>query len=103
MCDEHRSEQRRFHDSKRSHSAHRGYDSTWEKLRLLKLREDPLCECDKCKASGRVVAAEVVDHILPVSLRPDLRLVWENLRSMSKRCHDSHTINAQGANAMRRT
>lgn len=40
--------------------------------------------------------ATVVDHIMSISERPDLRLEWSNLRAMSKRCHDRRTAREQG-------
>jgi 5-methylcytosine-specific restriction endonuclease McrA len=40
----------------------------WERLRLLKLQQNPLCEvCLQQRAE--VVAAEVVDHRIPISER----------------------------------
>lgn len=72
------------------------YDAAWRKLSKQKLAEDPLCECDDCKASGDHVAATVVDHIIPIAERPDLRLTWSNLRSMAKRHHDRHTARTVG-------
>ena len=80
----------------RGSAAQRGYDSTWRKLRLQFLRQHPLCECEDCKLSGLPDIATVVDHILPVEERPDLRLVESNLRAMSKRHHDAHTARTRG-------
>ena len=80
----------------RAKTADRGYDATWRKLRAVYLRQHPLCMCDECKASGAVVAAEVVDHIIPIAERPELRLEWSNLRAMSKQHHDRHTALTQG-------
>jgi 5-methylcytosine-specific restriction protein A len=57
----------------------------------------PLCQCDDCQEGGiRVTAANVVDHIKPIRERPDLRLVWGNLRAMAKRCLDRHTARTAG-------
>lgn len=83
-------------DQHRGNSTQRGYDAEWRKIRAQKLAVNPLCECDACKSSHRTTAAEVVDHIRSIAARPDLRLVWSNLRSMSKRCHDQHTARTQG-------
>ena len=38
----------------------------------------------------------MVDHIKPISEAPELRLVWSNLRSMCKDCHDKHTLSQTG-------
>jgi 5-methylcytosine-specific restriction protein A len=81
---------------KRPKTAARGYDADWKKLRDQFLREHPICECDDCMASGAIVPSEVVDHRKPIAERPDLRLVWSNLRAMSKAHHDSHTAREQG-------
>lgn len=77
---------------RRPSAASRGYDRDWQRLRLMKLANDPLCECEYCAATNRVMAAEVVDHIIPIKEQPALRLEWSNLRSMSKACHDRHTL-----------
>ena len=66
-------------------SAHaRGYDKTWQALRLRYLRAHPTCmHCDR--------AATDVDHVLSVRQRPDLRLSWSNLRALCHRCHSRRT------------
>ncbi len=70
----------------------RGYDEHWKRLRDWWLRIHPLCACDDCQEGKlRLHAAQVVDHIIPICTRPDLRLEPSNLRSMTKRCHDRHT------------
>lgn len=84
------------HGRTRGKTSARGYDAAWRKLRAVKLAANPLCECDDCKATGATVAAQVVDHIIPIRQRPDLRLTWSNLRSMSKAHHDAHTAREQG-------
>lgn len=90
-------QRRKDHDLERGSAAKRGYDGAWQRLRKRKLEVDPLCECDDCQAGAkRVTAANVVDHIIPIAERPDLRLVWSNLRSMQKTCHDRHTARHQG-------
>jgi 5-methylcytosine-specific restriction protein A len=62
----------------------RGYDRTWQKLRLMVLRREPLCR--KCgKAAGDV------DHILSIRRRPDLRLDPENLQALCRACHCKKT------------
>ncbi len=80
---------REAHDRWRGSAASRGYDRAWGKLRLAHLRAEPLCRM--CAAAGVVTAATVVDHIQPISVRPELRLVDENLRSLCKSHHDALT------------
>lgn len=59
--------------------------SRWRKGRLLKLQRDPLCEVSL--QEGRVVAADVVDHIHPVRLGGSF---WDesNWQSMSTSEHN---------------
>ena len=82
-------ETRRAYEKSRPSPAERGYDSTWRKLRLEFLKAHPLC--DFCHAGGRVTPAAVVDHILTIEARPDLRLEWNNLRSLCVRCHNTRS------------
>jgi 5-methylcytosine-specific restriction enzyme A len=37
----------------------------WERVRLLKMQQNPLCEA--CLQVGEIVPAEVVDHRVPIS------------------------------------
>lgn len=78
---------------KEVHSRRTGhYDQAWKDTREAFLLENPYCMCDECKKDGRLLLAEVVDHIETIEDRPDLRLDWNNLRSMTKRHHDRHTM-----------
>ena len=88
-------------DRWRGSAASRGYDAAWKALRLAKLKADPLCWW--CLRKGVLTAANTVDHIEPITERPDLRLVWSNLRSGCKPCHDAHTARqvAAGHRGMR--
>ncbi len=78
-------------------SAHkRGYTKKWQRASKAFLRANPLCQCEECKASGRVVAATVVDHIVPH--RGDMKLFWDrsNWQAMSKKHHDRKTAREDG-------
>lgn len=70
------------------------YGRAWGEVRLLKLSRNPLCQvrlkCDKLPLSRQ--RATEVHHVHPVRERPDLRLVWENLRSVCKACHRALTV-----------
>jgi 5-methylcytosine-specific restriction protein A len=92
---------RKEHDQWRGSAASRGYDAAWRALRKAKLAADPLCWW--CCCEGILTPANTVDHIIPISERPALRLVWSNLRSGCKRCHDAHTAHqvAAGHRGMR--
>jgi len=63
----------------------RGYDRRWRKLRLIVLREEPLCRM--CQQIGRATLAMVVDHIKPKRLGgTDAR---DNLQPLCTLCHNS--------------
>ena len=59
----------------------------WHSLRAAQLREQPLCKY--CMDTGKVQAANIVDHIQPH--RGDEGLFYDpnNLQSLCKTCHDS--------------
>jgi 5-methylcytosine-specific restriction protein A len=80
----------------RSTVAQRGYGARWQRESKIFLRLHPICECDDCKASGDVVASEVVDHDPPH--RGDMVKFWDvsTWRAMSKRCHDRKTARYDG-------
>ncbi len=58
----------------------------WRKLRNLKLKQSPVCE--ECLRAGRVVPAEIADHILPAREYPEHRLRLDNLQSLCRGCHN---------------
>jgi len=65
----------------------RGYDSTWEKVRAMKLAQDPYC--NRCGKPG-----EDVHHIKTIATHPDLRLDLTNLETLCHSCHSKHTASA---------
>jgi hypothetical protein len=65
----------------------RGYDYEWTQTSKAHLNRFPLCE--ECIYEGRTVLADLVDHKIPLRLRPDLRLKKSNLWSLCQRCHDT--------------
>lgn len=69
----------------------------WRNCRSIKLSINPFCECNACKVSGRILNAEVVDHIKPINPNDPYNtmngkygepLSFDNLMSMSARCHN---------------
>lgn len=71
----------------RETSAQRGYGSRWQKARATYLRSHPLCVM--CAKRNIVIAASVVDHIIPH--KGDQSLFWDsenNWQSLCKPCHD---------------
>lgn len=61
------------------------YGAAWQRQRATTLRAEPLCRM--CLASGRTVAATVVDHIQP--LEDGGTNEQANLQPLCKRCHDA--------------
>lgn len=93
-CEQHKKEKQKQQDEQRGSAASRGYDSRWQKARLAYLREHPLCV--QCHKEGRVVAASVVDHIIPH--KGDKQLFWSknNWQALCKHCHDVKTAKEDG-------
>lgn len=73
------------YDQQRGKTAARGYGRDWQRLRRAFLTKFPLCRM--CEERGKVVVADLVDHIVPVKRAPNLRLVESNLQSLCTACH----------------
>ena len=89
-------ERKRRFDKNRPSRSKRGYGRDWQRVRLAHLEMEPFCRF--CKERNWLVAAQVVDHIISIEERPDLRLEHSNLRSLCKSCHDSRTSFDHGFN-----
>lgn len=87
MCGGARRTQRAY-DQERGTAAQRGYDRRWRRLRLMYLREHPLCV--ECLAAGRTVAATDVDHI--VAKRDGGSDDYTNLQALCHSCHSKKTM-----------
>lgn len=89
-CPEHT----RKREQERGTSHQRGYDARWRKARLTYLRRHPLCRL--CEGAGRVVPADVVDHVKPH--RGDQSLFWdvENWQPLCTPCHSTKTATEDG-------
>jgi 5-methylcytosine-specific restriction protein A len=81
----------------------RGYGKEWQKLRLVVLKRDRyLCQCQHCKAEGRVTIASEVDHV--VSKAQATKLGWlpeqvdhpSNLQAINHDCHVIKTMEEKG-------
>lgn len=88
------------YDSQRGTSTERGYDSRWRKYRTWFLSQHPLCgqrdasaietADSRCQQSGRIKAATVVDHIVPVSGPNDPEFyAIANHQAMCDGCHNA--------------
>lgn len=91
-CEEHRAEARRdsdrLLDKRRGTSSERGYDAKWQRFREWFLSRAGNQYCHRClELDGEIVKAEVVHHVIPVSERPDLRLVPDNCQPLCYQCH----------------
>lgn len=84
-------------DRVRGGSAKRGYDYRWQRYSAERLRLYPLCADPDNRHPGVVEAAELTDHIIPVS-GPDDPLFWDrtNHQSLSRSCHSYKTAKEDG-------
>lgn len=76
-------------EEKRESSHARGYSSQWRKARIGYLAKHPLC-CE-CNKQGLVVAANVVDHVIPHQGNKALFWNSDNWQALCKQCHDRKT------------
>lgn len=81
------------HGEDRRSAAKRGYDRTWQRLRLMQLRREPLCREHQLRR-GEIMEATEVDHIVPLSAGGANAL--ENLQSLCKSCHSAKTAREAG-------
>ena len=95
-CDEHKREARKQQDEARGTANDRGYSAAWRKAREGFLRKHPLCVRCLHSVPPVIVAATVVDHIIPH--RGDKDLFWDrnNWQSLCKPCHDEKTAREDG-------
>lgn len=71
----------------------------WRRKRdAVMARDQWLCQCDTCKAEGRLTEAQEVDHIIPVWKGGSDEL--SNLRAINRDCHKAKTAR-ESAEAMR--
>lgn len=83
-CATHARAARREQDQRRGSSAARGYDGTWQRLRMIVLHEEPLCRY--CRERGKLEPATTVDHMTPLS-RGGARLDRANLAGACATCN----------------
>lgn len=77
----------------RASAARRGYDRTWQRIRLTKLAADPFCE--DCLNAGRGdIPATEVDHVR--ALEAGGTHDAANLRSLCHPCHTRKTNRIDG-------
>lgn len=90
-CEQHRRDQWQIHDHRRGNAAERGYDEAWRQI-ARRRRELDNYLCQVClNKHERVIAAKIVDHIIPLHVRPDWRLELRNLQVLCHACHQAKT------------
>lgn len=92
-CEEHRRKRTRDYDRQRGTPPERGYGSNWQKVRRIKLDQNPLCE--RCEKKGRVVIARLVHH----KDRDSRNNSNENLESLCVACHEEEHKNERRGKA----
>jgi 5-methylcytosine-specific restriction protein A len=93
-CERHRTQDRKEYEKHRGHAAARGYGYKWRIASKTYLANNPLCvECFKRR---RLVAATVVDHIVPHKGNPSLFWNQANWQALCKRCHNQKTAISDG-------
>lgn len=90
-CEEHQFTQR-VKDRGRGTAKDRGYDSQWERVASVRRRLDCYL-CQSCRKNQRTVASKIVDHIIPIHVRPDWRLEIGNTQVLCNACHTTKTNN----------
>ena len=88
-CPDHHRDASRRYDRQRGSAAKRGYGRTWQKLREMVLRRDPVCVL--CEQKGLTVPATEADHIRPKRDGGEDSLA--NLQGLCKSCHSNKTLN----------
>lgn len=68
----------------RPSAAERGYDARWRRIRMMHLRNHPLCA--ECLKDGRTEPASEVHHKVPLAAGGDHSL--SNLMSVCRACHN---------------
>ena len=76
------------YEMQRGSSTERGYDAQWRRERAVFLRENPICVDPLGEHPGVVVAATVVDHIIPHKGDPVLFKDPNNRQATCKHCND---------------
>lgn len=61
----------------------------WRSLREVKLDKNPICE--RCAIDGWCIPATEVHHKIDIKKDPYLCLKIDNLESLCKSCHSTHT------------
>ena len=93
-CEKHKQDDYKRYDQYRESAAKRGYGRKWKRERARFLAKNPLCV--ECQRGDKLIAATVVDHIIPH--KGDQKLFWDrkNWQPLCKRHHDQKTVREDG-------
>lgn len=90
FCAAHLAAERPVSDQRRGTPAARGYDGDWQRVAAQRRWLD--CSlCQRCLQHAPEVSAQLVDHIIPLHVRPDWRLALGNTQVLCAACHSSKT------------
>jgi 5-methylcytosine-specific restriction enzyme A len=89
-CEEHLPLARKFYDRRRGSTTERGYDGAWKRL-AERRREFDAYLCQMCIKEGLPCCSPLVDHIIPIHVRPDWRLEIGNTQVLCSDCHTTKT------------
>ena len=93
FCKEHtKQEARRYEKYDRDPATRKRYGRTWKRIRNKYIHAHPLCE--QCAKDGKLVAAEEVHHILPLSCGGTNDP--SNLMALCTSCHSEITAREGG-------
>lgn len=90
-CDKH---QPPPYEQARLSPSRRGYGRTWQKLRLMFLRANPLCADPFGVHGNNPVAGTDVDHVIPRAQGGTD--AFDNLQSLCRSCHSRKTAMSDG-------
>lgn len=76
-----------YNQYQRDPASNKRYGRSWKRIRDRYIKAHPLCE--ECDKNGRIVAAEEVHHILPLSKGGGNET--SNLMALCKSCHSRIT------------
>lgn len=76
-----------YNKYKRDEQSQKFYNSReWKRTRLTRLQKDKYL-CIRCKEDNKITHADMVDHIIPISVDWSKRLDVDNLQSLCNKCH----------------